>query len=150
MKPQNISVLALATALVSTIFLAPPAVAISRGHSFPAEVLQVLDGDSILVQRESSHHTLRIDLAGIDAKGGSEARKFLNDLAYRKIVNVEVSGTDSGLRARVSLDGKDLGKALVDAGLARETHASAHPVRKLKRWGRLTQIVLGGQGRSAG
>lgn len=150
MKPQHISVLALATALASTLFGAPAAMAISRGQSFPAKVVQVLDGDSILVQRESSHHTLRVDLAGIDAKGSSEARKFLNDLAYRKSVNVEISGTDRGLRARVSVDGKDLGKALVDAGLARETHASAHPVRKLKRWGRLTQIILGGQGGSTG
>ncbi len=150
MKSHHISVLALVTALASTLFVAPAAMAISRGESFPAEVIQVLDGDSILVQRESSHHTLRIDLAGIDAKGGSEARKFLNDLAYRKSVNVEISGTDRGLRARVSLDGKDLGKALVDAGLARETHASAHPVRKLKRWGRRIQFAMGHQGRSAG
>ena len=150
MKSHHISVLTLVAALASTLFVAPAAMAISRGESFPAEVIQVLDGDSILVQRENSHHTVKVDLAGITANQGPEAQEFLNEHAYRKVVDVEVSGTDSGRRARVSLDGKDLGKALVDAGLARETHASAHPVRKLKRWGRLTQIVLGGQGRSEG
>ena len=147
---SHISALALATAVASTLFGAPAAMAISRGQSFPAEVVQVLDGDSILVQRESSHHTLRVDLAGITANQGPEAQEFLNERASRKVVDVEVSGTDSGLRARVSLDGKDLGKALVDAGLARETQASAHPVRRLKHWGRRIQIAMGHQGRSEG
>ena len=115
---SHISALALAIGLAFTLFLAPAAMAISRGESFPAEVVQVLDGDSILVQRESSRHTMRVDLAGITANQGPEAQEFLNEHAYRKVVDVEVSDTDSGLRARVSLDGKDLGKALVDAGLA--------------------------------
>ena len=130
-------------------FLGAPAAStsVSRGESFSAEVIYIADGDSIVAQKKKNQPALTVDLAGLEVKPGGEAQRFLNELAYGKVVDVEVIGTE-GLRARVSLDGSDLGKALVDAGLARETDASLHPVRQMRRLGRLAQILLGGHGRS--
>lgn len=137
---------------LATVFLwnAAPAAgkAVSPGESFSAEVIYVVDGDSILVQTQKNRPAVKIDLAGVEAKPGSGARMFLDDLVLEKVVDVQVIGTESGLRAHVFLDSRDLGDALVDADLARETDASLHPVRRMRRFGRLAQIFLGGHGGS--
>ena len=149
MKLHHTFALALATVFLFNFLGAPTAgMAVSRGESFSAEVIYVADGDSIVVQRKKNQPALRVDLAGLEAKPGGEAQRFLNELAYGKVVDVEVIGTEAGLRARVFLDGRDLGEALVDADLARETDASLHPVRRMRRLGRLVQIFLGSDGRS--
>ena len=149
MKLRHTYGLALATVFLFNFLVAPTAsMAVSRGESFPAEVIYVADGDSIVVQKKKNQPALTVDLAGLEAKAGGEAQRFLNELAYGKVVDVEVIGTEPGLRARVFLDGRDLGEALVDADLARKTDASLHPVRRMRRLGRLVQILLGSDGRS--
>ena len=146
MKLQHTFALALATVLLSNFFVAPAASqAASPGESFSAEVIYVVDGDSILVQKQKNRPAVKVDLAGIEATPGPEAQTFLKELAFGKVVDVEVISTEGGLQARVSLDGKDLGEALVDADRARNTDAALHPIRRVKRFGRLTQIVLGGR-----
>ncbi len=137
---------------LATIFLwsAAPAAAktVSPGESFSAQVIYVLDGDSILVQTQKNRPAVKVDLAGVEAKPGSGARMFLDGLVHKKVVDVRVISTEAGLRARVSHDGKDLGEALLDANLARETDGSLHPIRGARRFGRLMQVFLGGHRRS--
>ncbi len=148
MKLHHTFALTLATVFLFNFLVAPAAsAAVSPGESFSAEVIHVPDGDSIVVQKKNQP-ALTVHLAGVEANPGGKAQRFLNGLAYGKVVDVEVIGTESGLRARVFLDSRDLGEALVDADLARETDASLHPVRRMRRLGRLAQILLGSDGRS--
>ncbi len=146
MKLQHTFALALAIVLLSNFFVAPAASqAASPGESFSAEVIYVVDGDSILVQKQKNRPAVKIDLAGIEATSGRGARTFLKELAFGKVVDVEVTSTHGGLQARVFLDGKDLGETLVDADFARKNDTALHPIRRGKRIARLTQIVLGGR-----
>ncbi len=77
---------------LATIFLwnAAPAAAkaVSPGESFSAEVIYVLDGDSILVQTQKNRPAVKVDLAGVEAKPGSGAKMFLDGLVHRKVVDV--------------------------------------------------------------
>ncbi len=147
MKLHHTFALALATVFLCN---AAPAAgkAVFPGESFSAEVIYVVDGDSILVQTQKTRPAVKVDLAGVEAKPGSGARMFLDDLVHTKIVHVRVISTEAGLQARVSRDGKDLGEALLDANLARDTERSLHPIRRARSFGRLTQLFLGGHGRS--
>ena len=147
MKLHHTFALALATAF---LWNAAPAAAkaLSPGESFSGEVIYVVDGDSIPVQTRKNRPAVKVDLAGVEAKRGSGARMFLGDLVHRKVVDVRVISTEGGLRARVFLDGKDLAAGLVEADLARETGASVYPIRRLRGFGRLTQVFLGGRSRS--
>ena len=91
---------------------------------YSASVVAVQDGDSMTVMHGEKKE--KIILYGIDCpergqEFGAEARKFTDDLCYRKDITVDVRGRDKYGRtiAEVYLqNGTDLNQELVKRGLA--------------------------------
>jgi len=114
------------TALVAALAILPAAAqragrAAKRWH---AMVLAVHDGDTLSV-RETNGVVQRIRVDGIDApelrqRYGIEARDVLPALVLKRQVEVGVRGRDryGRILARISIDGLDVSKALVERGLA--------------------------------
>ena len=93
------------------------------GESFTGKVTDASDGDTIVIG--SGGRVRVVQLAGIDAPEltqdfGDDARDFVKSMTKGKKVTVEILETKSrtSLVANVSVDGKDLAAALVEAGLA--------------------------------
>jgi len=105
--------------LTVVFFLFCPA----ASHAWHGYVVQVLDGDSIRVQRGRS--IIEIRLYGIDCPEwgqpfGDKARRYTREKIYRKTVIVEPRDIDKYDRvvALVSYSGGLLNKELVQEGLA--------------------------------
>lgn len=93
-------------------------------HSFAAQCIYVLDGDTIEVSRDGA--TIRVRLEGIDCPEkdepfAPEAKAFTTKMAAGKTVIVVDKEQDTYGRtvARVYVDGRDLSVELLMAGLAR-------------------------------
>ncbi len=106
--------------LLIAAVLAPPAPADTlEGH-----VVGIIDGDTIdILDGDKKQHRIRFD--GIDApeRGqpfSAKAKSTLGDLVFRKTVKVETKGSDRYDRTvgRIYLDGKDIGMAMLEAGMA--------------------------------
>ena len=107
---------------------------------YRAEVVRVIDGDTVelavhlwpgLVQRVN----LRLDGANTPEKRGASACEmaqgkkateftqiFLKDTAVVMVSGIHHDKYAGRMLGRLSVDGKDLGAALIAAGLAREYH----------------------------
>ncbi len=93
-------------------------------ESFRGRVVGISDGDTIRVLR--GNDPIRVRLYGIDAPErkqpfGTRARQYAGDLAYSKVVRVDVRDRDRNGRtvANVILpDGRDLSGEMARAGLA--------------------------------
>jgi endonuclease YncB( thermonuclease family) len=87
-------------------------------------VVGIVDGDTIdILDGDKKQHRIRFD--GIDApeRGqpfSAKAKSTLGDLVFRKTVKVETKGSDRYDRTvgRIYLDGKDIGMAMLEAGMA--------------------------------
>lgn len=110
----------LLTATLAVMLSLPPALA----QDFTAKVIGVSDGDTITVLHDTKPEKIR--LAEIDCPEktqafGAAAKHRTSELAFGKIVTVDVIGHDRYKRsiAQVELpDGRNLNRELVDQGLA--------------------------------
>jgi endonuclease YncB( thermonuclease family) len=106
--------------LAAVMLGGPPA----WGATFSGVVVAVADGDTITVLDEDRHQ-LHVRLAGIDAPEkrqpfGSKSREHLAALAFRQRAIVDFRKRDRYGRivGRVTVDGRDLGLAQIEAGMA--------------------------------
>ena len=98
--------------------LASPALALE------GKVVGVIDGDTIdVLDSSKKQHRVRFD--GIDApeRGqpfSNRAKSTLSDLVFGKTVRVDTEGPDKYDRTigRVYVDGRDVGLAMLEAGMA--------------------------------
>ena len=86
---------------------------------FPAIVMSVEDGDSVVLK--TSGEQLTVDLAGVDAPelsqpGGPQAKQFLTSLTLGKTVIVRLTSVADRL-ARLELGGVDVTATLIRAGM---------------------------------
>lgn len=98
-----------------------------QGHaisSITARVIEVKDGDTIKAQTEDSK-VLVIRIAGIDAPEkeqpfGQESLRNLTNLTHLRTVTLDLQKKDKYGRvvAKVLVEGRDVGLAQVEAGLA--------------------------------
>jgi endonuclease YncB( thermonuclease family) len=94
------------------------------GESFSGKVVSVTDGDTIQVMRDG--RATKIRLHGIDCPEshqdfGTQAKKLTSDLAFGKMVSVEVEDIDRYGRIVGDVwlpDGTNLNQALVRSGMA--------------------------------
>jgi endonuclease YncB( thermonuclease family) len=92
--------------------------------SVEGKVVGVIDGDTIdVLDAAKKQHRVRFD--GIDApeRGqpfSNRAKSTLSDLVFGKTVRVESDGEDKYKRlvGRVYVDGRDVGLAMLEAGMA--------------------------------
>jgi micrococcal nuclease len=104
--------------LVLLALLASPALALE------GKVVGVVDGDTIdVLDGDKKQHRIRFD--GIDApeRGqpfSNRAKSTLSDLVFGKTVRVDTEGPDKYDRTigRVYVDGRDVGLAMLEAGVA--------------------------------
>lgn len=109
----------LAATLAAVLSLSP-----ALAEEFTAKVIGVSDGDTITVLHDAKPEKIR--LAEIDCPEksqafGAAAKHRTSELAFGKIVSVDVIGHDRYKRsvAEVELpDGRNLNRELVDQGLA--------------------------------
>lgn len=91
---------------------------------FSGRVVRVLDGDTLEVLREGRVHRVRLHAIDCPERGqdfGTAARRFTDELAYGKTVNVQVVNTDRYGRSVSEVilpGGRNLNLELVKAGLA--------------------------------
>lgn len=111
------------TALVSALLVYRAVFLAAQHEDFSGRVVTVVDGDTIGVLRDG--HEVRIRLDGIDAPESGQdfwqqAKQFMSDAALNKIVAVRGDEIDryGRLIARVTVDGRDLSVAAVEAGCA--------------------------------
>ena len=104
--------------LVLLAALASPALALE------GKVVGVIDGDTIDVL-DSSKRQHRVRFDGIDApeRGqpfANRAKSTLSDLVFGKTVRIDTEGPDKYDRTigRVYVDGRDVGLAMLEAGMA--------------------------------
>ena len=102
--------------------------------SFSGKVKSVKDGDTIVISNKGEWVT--VNLAGIHTptrgqEFGEEARDYLTEIAKKKAATVEVTqhsvrGHGSSIRyvAFVTVDGRDLSTAMIEAGYAWPTSAA--------------------------
>lgn len=95
----------------------------ARQEHFSARVVTVIDGDTIVVLRDG--HEVRVRLEGIDApEAGQEfweqAKAFMTDAVLGKtiVITGDEIDTSGRLIARVTVDGRDVSLAAVEAGCA--------------------------------
>lgn len=96
----------------------------SPSLALDGKVVSVIDGDTIDVLDDSKkQHRIRFD--GIDApeRGqpfSNRSKSTLSDLVFGKTVRVDTEGTDKYDRTigRVYVDGRDVGLAMLEAGMA--------------------------------
>lgn len=93
------------------------------GESFPGRVVSVRDGDTLEVMRGGK--AVRVRLWGVDCPElaqafGPRAKQRTSDLAFGREVRVTVVDRDryGRLVVQVEVDGRDLGEALLQAGMA--------------------------------
>jgi endonuclease YncB( thermonuclease family) len=129
-----------ATALIAT---ALPALA---AESFEGKVTDVSDGDTLVIGNAGRVRV--VQLAGVDAPEltqdfGAASRDFVKEMTKGKKVSVEIleSKSKHSLVARVSVDGKDLAAALVEAGLAWSEENAAADLQSAQQ-----KAKSGGQG----
>jgi endonuclease YncB( thermonuclease family) len=108
--------------LVVALALAFVAAPISA-QRFAGRVLDVTDGDTVIVARGRGQVTVR--LFGIDAPEGTqpfgrEAAAMLRERVLGKVVDVDMKDVDvyGRLVATISIDSRDIGEELVRAGAA--------------------------------
>ena len=97
-----------------------------QAHAWPAQVVSVVDGDTLDVQSSITEERMRVRLYGIDAperrqEYGPEARNFVNEVVFHAQVEIENINMYRYGRvvAIVTLsDGETLQAALLRAGLA--------------------------------
>lgn len=102
------------------LVLATPAPA----ETLEGKVVGIVDGGTIdILDSSKKQHRIRYD--GIDApeRGqpfGAKAKSMLGDLVFGKNVRVELEGKDRYDRdvGRIFLDGRDVGLAMLEAGMA--------------------------------
>lgn len=92
-------------------------------ETFTATVGKVMDGDSFYVKADGRKVEVRLQGVDCPEKGqphGDEARAFTRAFLEKRTLTVEGLGRDDYGRAlvRVSVEGRDLALALVEAGLA--------------------------------
>ena len=100
--------------------LSSPALA----DTLEGKVVGVVDGDTIdVLDGSKKQHRIRFD--GIDAPERGQpfsqrAKSTLSDLVFGKTVKVETEGADKYDRTigRIHVDGKDVGLAMLEAGMA--------------------------------
>ena len=105
--------------LISAVLCCSPTAMALEG-----KVVAVLDGDTIeVLDGAKKLHRVRFD--GIDApeRGqpfGNRAKSTLSDLVFGKNVRVDTEGPDKYDRTigRVHVDGRDVGLAMLEAGVA--------------------------------
>ena len=102
-----------------------PKAAAAGGNLIEGRVTHVSDGDSLFVQTGVGGKPLEVRIAQIDAPeicqaGGPAARDALRAMVDRREVLLQTVGrTEFGRTlARVSLDGNDIGKRMVEEGHA--------------------------------
>lgn len=127
-----------------------PCVEASERDGVPAEVVEVLDGDSLHVRIGTE--TVPIRLYGVDCPewdqpGGEDARRFVAALTTGRSVILEVRDVDAyGRRvAEVWLaDGRNLNRELLAAGQAwwYRRYSSSNDLERLEREARLAQRGL--------
>jgi endonuclease YncB( thermonuclease family) len=132
-----------ALAAASLLAAALPAAA---ADSFVGKVTDVSDGDTLVIGNAGRVRV--VQLAAIDApeltqEYGDEARAFVKEMTRGKRVTVEILETKSrqSLVARVTVDGKDLAAALVEAGLAWSSEGSTADLQNAQQ-----KAKSGGQG----
>ncbi len=96
---------------------------LASAQSFTGKVLAVGGADNISVAGDNNAVTVRLNCVAAPVEGqpyAPEAVQFLQNLLMGKSVYVQVVWQDSDQRqvSRVSIDGQDVGTALVSAGLA--------------------------------
>lgn len=111
------------SALVSAAFVYCTAFGAAQTENFSGRVVTVVDGDTIGVLRDG--HEVRVRLDGIDAPESGQdfweqAKQFMTDAAFNKVVAVSGHELDryGRLIARVTVDGRDLSVAAIEAGFA--------------------------------
>ena len=123
--------------LLAGLLLSLPALA---GRTFSGKMRSVQDGDTLTISQKG--RWVKIHLAGIIAPSRSQplgpaAREYLRELAPKgsKVEITVVSRNIQGdIVGRVSIDGKDLTIALIDAGLVWATsHATDQQVAAAER-----------------
>ena len=125
MSRRQTSALLSLLALALTLF-ALPAMA---GEQMKAKVIQVADGDSLIVSKAGRLYKLQI--SGIDApeRGqdfGMEAYEFVRNLAKGEKVIITVVEMDGhSIVGHVSVGGQDIAASLVEAGLAWTTEGAS-------------------------
>lgn len=93
-------------------------------NTITGKVVSIADGDTLTVLVDKTQHRVRlhgIDCPEIGQPFGARAKQLAGDLAFGKVVSVEVTGQDRYGRTigRVILpDGSNLEHALVGSGLA--------------------------------
>jgi endonuclease YncB( thermonuclease family) len=105
-------------------FLALLTVLASPALALEGKVVGVVDGDTIdVLDSSKKQHRVRFD--GIDApeRGqpfSNRAKSTLSDLVFGKTVRVDTEGPDKYDRTigRVYVDGRDVGLAMLEAGMA--------------------------------
>lgn len=115
------------TLTLRVLFILAAAPVCAQGaQSFAAKVVQVKDGDSVVLRANRVEYDARlgeIDAPEYDQAWGKSARKALNRLVKRKQVNVTVQDIDSYGRFVVQLRLRD---ASVNARLVADGHAWAY------------------------
>jgi endonuclease YncB( thermonuclease family) len=120
MSKARLSLRLPAIAASSLLAMALPAFG---ADSYTGKVTDVSDGDTLVIGNAGRVRV--VQLAGIDAPEltqdfGDDARDFVKTMTKGKRVTVEIveSKSSTSQVARVSVDGKDLGAAMIEAGLA--------------------------------
>ncbi len=106
--------------LVVTLGLASPACA----ETITGQVVAISDGDTLTLLTESKQQ-VKIRLAEIDTPEsrqpyGQKAKQALSDLTFRKLIVADIDSIDRYGRsiARISVNGLDVNRALVESGSA--------------------------------
>ena len=112
-----------------------------HADEFDAQVIVVMDGDTVMVLRDGKK--IKIRLANIDAPEsdqvyGKESRQALADRVLKQFVHVNSSAVDSygRLIAELSLDGKSVNEEQVSKGMAWEYshfHSNKHYIELSKQ-----------------
>jgi endonuclease YncB( thermonuclease family) len=111
--------LELASVVVAPVIATPPE---GGRHTMTAKCVKVVDGDTLIIRCEKRQ--MIVDLQGVDAPEigqpwGKEVRSFVADMVHgRRVEVMVVDTTDGTATARVTVDGEDLSRLLVNRGLA--------------------------------
>ncbi|MHC1724734.1 MAG: thermonuclease family protein [Syntrophobacteraceae bacterium] len=95
----------------------------SLAFPWQGQVVAVLDGDILTILHEGQEEKVRlfgVDSPEIQQAFGKDAKQFLSDMVFGRIVEIEPKNTDSYGRTvgLVHVDGKVVNEELVRAGLA--------------------------------
>lgn len=138
--------------VLALLLMAVPALA---GNSLAGKVRAIEDGDTLTVS--SKGRWIDVNLAGVKAptRGqdlGPEAREFLEQLASKKKVRVEVvkKARNGTAIANVTLeDGRDLATAMIEAGYAWATSDATEEQRSAAKRAQASAVGIYGSSASA-